>query len=70
MSKSVDLLDIVDKTFYYINWETLTVENEVLVPDFHRDWTWYSERNDSFLLEYEIYDSFEEAARNLLSNMI
>ena len=70
MSKSVDLLDIATKTAYYVNWETLTVESEVLVPDFERDWTWYSERNDSLLLEYEIYDSFEDAARVLLSSMI
>ena len=70
MARSVDLLDIIDKQVYYINWKELKVEQEVLIPVCNKDWYWYSVRNNLYMLENELYDTEKEAAEYLLGSII
>jgi hypothetical protein len=70
MPRSVDLLDIIDKPAYYINWMELIVEKEVLVPVCQSDWVWYSYKNDIYLNENDIFDDERAAAETLLGEII
>lgn len=70
MARSTDLLDALDNPVYYINWDEMSIESEVLVPVCNNDWTWYSYRNDIYLIESEIFDTEQEAAELLLGEII
>lgn len=70
MSRSVDLLDIIDKEVYYINWKELKVESEILIPVCNNDWYWYSSRNNVYLIESDVFDAEKEAIEALLGNVI
>lgn len=70
MNRSVDLLDVIDNPVYYINWQRLSIEKEVLVPVCQNDWTWYSYRNDVYITENDLFDTEKEAAESLLGSII
>lgn len=70
MARSTDILDAFDNPVYYINWNEMSIEQEVLVPVCNNDWTWYSYRNDIYLIESEIFDTEKEAAELLLGEVI
>jgi hypothetical protein len=70
MARSVDLMDIIDREVYYINWSELKIEKEVLIPVCNKDWYWYSVRNNVYMLEGNLYDTEKEAAEVLLGSVI
>lgn len=70
MARSKDLLDVVDSPVFYINWLNLSIVEEVLIPTCSNDWTWYSYKNDFYLMESDLFDSKVEAAEFLLGHMI
>jgi hypothetical protein len=70
MARSKDLLDVSDTPVFYINWRDLSVVEEVLIPSCSNDWTWYSYRNDCYLMESDLFDSKVDAAEFLLGHMI
>jgi hypothetical protein len=70
MPRSKDLLDIIDSPVFYINWLDLSIVEEVLVPSCSNDWTWYSYKNDFYLMESDLFDTKVEAAEFLLGHMI
>lgn len=70
MARSKDLLDVVDSPVFYINWLNLSIVEEVLIPSCSNDWTWYSYKNDFYLMESDLFDSRVEAAEFLLGHMI
>lgn len=70
MALSKDLLDVIDQPVYYINWDSLEIVKEVLVPSCQNDWVWYSYKNDIYLLESEIYEDEIVAAETLLGAII
>ena len=70
MARSVDLMDIIDKQVYYINWQELKVEKEVLIPVCSNDWYWYSTKNNIYMLEHELYDDEKAATEMLLGSII
>lgn len=66
-NRSVDLLDIIDKVVYHIDYENLEVIEETLIPTSDH---WYSYSKDKYILETEIYDTKEEALEILLGAII
>jgi hypothetical protein len=70
MARSTDLLDALGNSVYYINLSEMSIEKEVLIPVCNNDWTWYSYRNDIYLIESEIFDTEREAAELLLGEII
>lgn len=64
-----DLSIIAKEKFYYINWDNNTVECELLVPDSDRDWAWYSQKNDMYLYDTDLFDNSEDALRFLINNV-
>lgn len=70
MARSTDILDAFDNPVYYINWNEMSIEQEVLVPVCNNDWTWYSYRNDIYLIESEVFDTEQQAAELLLGEII
>lgn len=69
MTKMLGVQDIADVPVFYINWRTLSIVKETLVPSASGDWLWYSRKNDCFLNESELYFT-EEAALSSLNGRI
>lgn len=70
MARSKDLLDVIDSPVFYINWLDLSIVEEVLIPSCSNDWTWYSYKNDFYLMESDLFDSKIEAAEFLLGHIM
>lgn len=70
MSRSKDLLDVINSPVFYINWKELTIDEEILIPSCSNHCTWYSYKNDFYLMESDLFDSKIEAAEFLLGCLI
>lgn len=66
MREVLEIEDISNVPVFYINWQTLSIVKETLVPNNYSEWLWYSRQSDCFLNESELYFT-EKAALSALN---
>jgi hypothetical protein len=69
MREMLEIEEIANVPVFYINWQTLSIVREALVPNSSSDWLWYSRESDCFLNESELYFT-EDAALTALNGYL